>query len=178
MKRGFQIVSKYKNQGIKLPKRATQNSAGYDFASAVDMTLPSIWKLNFLKVLWAIHHQDQLTDDQITAAKKVLKPYLIPTGIKAYMQPNEVLIIANRSSNPLKRGMILPNGIGVIDSDYYNNPSNEGEIFVQMVNFGIRDRKIHKGDRIGQGIFMPYLIADHEIKPKAKRQSGFGSTGK
>ncbi|XIF20503.1 MAG: dUTP diphosphatase [Acetilactobacillus jinshanensis] len=178
MKRGFQIVSKYKNQGLKFPERATQNSAGYDFASSVDMTLPSIWKLNFLKILWAVRHRDRLTGDQIDAAEKVLKPYLIPTGIKAYMQPDEVLIIANRSSNPLKRGMMVPNGIGVIDSDYYDNPSNEGEIFVQMLNFGIRDRKIHKGDRIGQGIFMPYLVADHEVRPQAKRQGGFGSSGK
>lgn len=67
------------------------------------------------------------------------------------MQPDEVLIIANRSSNPLKRGLVIPNGIGVIDSDYYNNSANEGEIFVQILNFGISDIHIKKGERIGQG---------------------------
>ena len=178
MKRGFKIVSKYRNQGIQLPRRATRGSAGYDLASAVDMTLPSIWRLNFIKVLWAIHHRDRLSKSAVTAARKALRPYLVPTGVKAYMQPDEVLIIANRSSNPLKRDLVLPSGIGVVDSDYYNNLANEGELFVQLLNFGIRDRRIRKGDRIAQGIFMPYLIADHEVKPRAKRQGGFGSSGR
>lgn len=108
-----------------------------------------------------------------------MKPFLIPTGIKAYMQPNEVLIIANRSSNPLKRGLAVPNGIGVIDADYYNNPGNEGEIFIQMINFGISDIQIKKGDRIAQGIFMPYLLADQADKSKQdQRKGGFGSSGR
>lgn len=55
---------------------------------------------------------------------------------------------------------------------------NEGEIFVQMVNVGLTDRKIKKGERIAQGIFMPYLRADQEKFPTKKRQGGFGSSGK
>ncbi|MEJ6400208.1 dUTP diphosphatase [Nicoliella lavandulae] len=179
MNRGFKIVSKYKDHNLSLPMRATEQAAGYDFASADDIVLPSIWKLNFLKVLWALKHQQKASEADMQAAQKVLKPYLIPTGIKAYMQPNEVLIIANRSSNPLKRGLYLPNGIGVIDADYYDNDSNEGEIFVQMINFGLTDRTIKKGDRIAQGIFMPFLIADgDELNPTNKRTGGFGSSGK
>ena len=178
MKRGFQIVSKYRSAHLKLPSRATRASAGYDLASAVTMTVPSIWHFPFLRALWLIRHRRSLDNQTFRQAKRVLKPFLIPTGIKAYMQPDEMLIVANRSSNPLKRGLIVPNGIGVIDADYYNNPTNEGEIFVQMLNFGIRDWRVHKGDRIAQGIFMPYLIADHEIKPTRKRQGGFGSSGK
>ncbi|ANZ57307.1 dUTP diphosphatase [Fructilactobacillus lindneri] len=178
MQRGFKVISKAVDSGIELPKRATENAAGYDFASSVDMVLPSIWKIGFLKALKIIQTNRHLDEVESETAQKVLKPYLIPTGIKAYMQPNEVLIIANRSSNPLKRGMIIPNGIGVIDADYYDNENNEGEIFVQMVNFGIKDRKIKKGERIGQGIFMPYLLADDETAPKAKRTGGFGSSGK
>ena len=178
VKRGFKIISKDQGQGLQLPKRATRASAGYDLASAVDMVLPSIWKLNFVKVLWAIRHQKSLDAKKVKAAQKVLKPYLIPTGIKAYMQANEFLMIANRSSNPLKRGMIVPNGIGVVDADYYNNPANEGELMVQILNFGVRDRRIHKGDRIAQAIFLPYLLADHEVKPIQKRTGGFGSSGR
>lgn len=178
MKRGFKIITKDQGKGLKLPQRSTEASAGYDLASAVDMTLPSIWKLNFLKILWALRHAKSIDPAQMKAAQKVLKPYLIPTGIKAYMQPDEFLLIANRSSNPVKRGMLVPNGIGVVDADYYNNLSNEGELLVQMINFGLRDRQIHKGDRIAQGIFLPYLRADNEVTTHRKRQGGFGSTGK
>ncbi|KRM45205.1 dUTP diphosphatase [Lentilactobacillus parafarraginis DSM 18390 = JCM 14109] len=177
--RGFEIVSKYQDADLTLPFRTTKNAAGYDFQSAVDMTIPSIWKRDFLKVLWAIKHQKTTSDASLERAKKILKPYLIPTGIKAYMQPNEVLVIANRSSNPLKRGLVIPNGIGVIDADYYNNTGNEGEIFVQILNFGIADTHIKKGERVAQGIFMPYLLADSDDSAKQKtRQGGFGSSGR
>ncbi|MHA8137886.1 dCTP deaminase/dUTPase family protein [Lactobacillaceae bacterium Scapto_B20] len=179
MQRGFKVVTKYQDSGIELPYRTTEQAAGYDFASSTDMVLPSIWKLNFLKVLWAIKHGNQADADQFASAQKILKPYLIPTGIKAYMQDNEVLIIANRSSNPLKRGLYLPNGVGVIDADYYDNPSNEGEIFVQMINFGLTDYHVKKGERIAQGIFMPFLAADDNGQQKAqKRTGGFGSSDK
>lgn len=179
MDRGFEIVSKYAKDDLTIPYRTTKNAAGYDFESAIDMTIPSIWKINFLKVLWAIRHQKAIDDSKIDAAKKILKPFLIPTGIKAYMKPNEVLIIANRSSNPLKRGLVIPNGIGVIDADYYNNEGNEGEIFVQILNFGITDIKVAKGERIGQGIFMPYLLADQDQSThKQTRSGGFGSSGR
>lgn len=179
MKRGFKVVTKYANEGIKLPYRTTMNAAGYDFESAVDMVIPSIWKVNFLKALWQIKHQETTSEDLLDAAQKDLKPFLIPTGIKAYMDDNEVLIIANRSSNPLKRGLVIPNGIGVIDADYYDNEKNEGEIFIQVLNFGIRDLHIKKGDRIGQGIFMPYLLSDQDDQTaKQKRTGGFGSSDK
>ncbi len=95
------------------------------------------------------------------------------------MNSDEVLIIANRSSNPLKRGLVIPNGIGVIDADYYNNSGNEGEIFVQILNFGLSDVKIGKGDRIAQGIFMPYLLTDQDrSQQKQTRNGGFGSSGR
>lgn len=177
MSRGFEIVSSYQDAHLKLPYRTTKRAAGYDFESAVDFTVPSIWKLNFLKILWAIRHQENVDDETLTQAKKILKPFLIPTGIKAYMGDDEVLILANRSSNPLKRSLVIPNGIGVIDADYYNNDSNEGEIFMQVLNFGLTDAKIAKGDRIGQGIFVNFLTADDEQKPQQERQGGFGSSG-
>lgn len=94
------------------------------------------------------------------------------------MQPDEVLMLFNRSSGPLKRRLILPNGVGIIDADYYNNPANEGEIFVQLLNYGLFDYHVKKGERIAQGIFMPYLTADDESMPKNDRAGGFGSTKK
>ncbi len=94
------------------------------------------------------------------------------------MQDDEYLMIANRSSNPLKKGLILPNGVGIIDADYYGNDANEGEIFIQLVNCSPRDVIIRKGERIGQGIFMPYLTADDEKAVTTKRTGGFGSSGR
>ena len=83
MQRGFKIVSHKTKAGLHLPQRQTKQAAGYDFEAAEDFVLPSIWKGNFIKTLWKIHHQDQLTVDDITAGDQSLKPYLVPTGIKA-----------------------------------------------------------------------------------------------
>ncbi|MDO4856197.1 MAG: dUTP diphosphatase [Limosilactobacillus gorillae] len=181
MKRGFQIVSAYQAKGVTLPKRQTKQAAGYDFAAATDFTLPSIWKGNFIKALWKLRRlkaKHHLTEQDFAQIDKTLKPSLVPTGVKAYMQPDEVLILVNRSSGPLKRRLILPNGIGIIDADYYDNPTNEGEIFVQLINYGLFDYHIKKGERIAQGIFVPYLTADQEETPQAERSGGFGSTNK
>ena len=87
MKRGFQVVSKYKNKDIKLPIRATKNAAGYDFFAAEDFVLPSIWKMNFIKLLWRIRKEKTLRPEDYTKAADDLRPLLVPTGIKAYMQP-------------------------------------------------------------------------------------------
>lgn len=179
MHRGFKIISSKQDQGLVLPKRQTKHAAGYDFAASEDFTLPSIWKSPLLKVIHQLRKPGQVVDEQeLVRADKFLKPYLVPTGIKAYMQDDEVLILANRSSGPFKRRLVLPNGIGVVDADYYDNPSNEGEIFFQLINYGLTDYHIKKGERIGQGIFMRYLPADNEATPRAKRTGGFGSTKK
>lgn len=107
--------------------------------------------------------------------QRTLKPTLVPTGIKAYMPTDEFLQLANRSSNPLKRFLLLANGVGVIDADYYNNPDNEGHIMFQFVNFGVTDVTIKKGERIGQGIFLPFLKADQD-ETMSTRAGGFGSS--
>ncbi len=158
--RGFEIVNKYLNDKIILPKRATNSSAGYDFSAAKTITIPSIWKLMTKK------------------EENILASILVPTGIKAYMPQNEYLMLVNRSSNPLKNNLSLPNGIGIIDADYYNNENNEGEIFVQLINYGLEDYVVQKGDRIAQGIFTPYNTIDNEEVNLSKRTGGFGSTGK
>lgn len=108
-------------------------------------------------------------------AKKTFKPVLVPTGVKAYMGEEEVLILANRSSNPLKQNLILSNGIGVIDADYYGNEDNDGHIMGQFINFGAKTVWIKKGDRIFQGMFQPFLLADNDVAG-GKRVGGHGST--
>lgn len=161
-RRGFEIVSKYLNRKLNLPLRQTKSAAGYDFEAAEDVIVPSIWKKAFIK--W-------FDDDD-----ELLKATLIPTGIKAYMGEDEYLQLSIRSGMALKSGLILANGVGVVDADYYNNNSNEGHIMFAVYNFGFVDKHINKGERIGQGIFLPFLKADGDYSVK-ERSGGFGSTG-
>jgi len=148
-KRGFEIAKGFENSNINLPVRSTKNSAGYDIEAAEDVTIP--------------------------AFKLGQKPVLVKTGLKAYMQSDEVLILANRSSNPGKKGLILANSIGVVDSDYYGNPDNDGHIMFAFFNFKDEDIEIKKGERIGQGMFQKYLVTDDDIAG-GDRTGGFGST--
>lgn len=170
--RKFEKVSKYKD--IKLPIRATRFSAGYDIYSAFDITVPSIWRVLY-----------ELTDQDINPAlikfnqaliRNLVKPTLVPTGIKAQMPRDNVLYLYNRSSNPLKRGLVLANSVGVIDADYYNNKANEGEIFGSFYNFNVQDYTIHQGDAIMQGVFGTYLLAENDNFVNNQRTGGFGST--
>lgn len=151
----FELISKYADQDGLLPKRETKFSAGYDFKAAVDVTIPGI----------------NLNGDACVPLESVL----VPTGVKVKLEKDQVLILANRSSNALKRNLIIPNGIGVIDSDYYNNPDNEGEIMGLFINIGKNDYHIHKGDRIMQGIITSYAVAESD-QAQGKRNGGFGST--
>lgn len=155
--RGFEVVSTFQKQGIHIPQRATKGAAGYDFEAAETITVPSIWTLQ----------QQGIAP----------KPVLVKTGIKAYMPTNEYLELVSRSSNPLKRFLLLANGVGVIDCDYYNNESNEGHIMFQFLNMGYEEAIIEKGERIGQGIFKPFLLADGDATA-TERIGGFGSSGR
>ncbi len=150
-KRGFEIAKGFENSGINLPVRKTRFSAGYDIEAAEDCIIPSF--------------------------KKGMKPTLVKTGIKAYMLEDEVLILANRSSNPGKKGLILANSIGVVDSDYYGNPDNDGHIMFAFFNIKDEDVEIKKGDAIGQGIFQKFLTVDNDLA-EGERIGGFGSTSK
>lgn len=145
--RGFSIVSSYQNNNINLPKRKTARSAGYDFESASDL---------------------------IIQPKSLA---LIPTGIKAYMSNDEYLQIYARSSLFQLKGLILTNGVGVIDADYYDNPTNEGHILISMYNISDSPVSILKGERIAQGVFSKYLLSSQDGFTQAKRMGGFGSTG-
>lgn len=149
--RGFEIAKGFENCGINLPIRKTKYSAGYDMEAAEDCIIPSF--------------------------KKGMKPTLVKTGIKAYMLEDEVLVLANRSSNPGKKGLILANSIGVIDKDYYGNEDNDGHIMFAFFNIKDEDIQIKKGDTIGQGIFQKFLTVDNDTAD-GERTGGFGSTSK
>lgn len=149
--RGFEVAKGFEDQNINLPIRKTKNSAGYDIEAAEDCIVPSF--------------------------KNGMNPTLVKTGIKAYMQEDEVLILANRSSNPKKKGLILSNSIGVVDADYYGNQDNDGHIMFAFYNIKEEDITIKKGECIGQGIFQKFLKVDND-NVQGERTGGFGSTNK
>ena len=117
--------------------------------------------------------------DLEAAETKVLAPHavtVVPTGLKAYMD-DEYLSVFIRSSLAFKKGLMLANSTGIVDSDYYNNPDNEGHIMIAYYNTGDTPYTVEKGDRIGQGIFMKYLTVDEDAA-SGMRTGGIGSTGK
>ena len=150
-KRGFEIAKGWEDKGINLPVRKTKNSAGYDIEAAEDTIVP--------------------------AFKPGQKPTLVKTGLKAYCEPDEFYMLCNRSSNPGKRGLVMANSVGIIDSDYYGNEDNDGHFMFAYYNFFDHDVEIKKGDAIGQAIFMKYLIVDN-YNAEGTRKGGFGSTSK
>lgn len=97
------------------------------------------------------------------------------TDVKAYMQDNECLIINVRSSMSGK--FMLANSQGWIDGDYYENESNDGNIGIFLKNISDKPLNIVKGDRIAQGAFFTFLVADNG-NSNNKRVGGFGSTNK
>jgi len=146
--RGFERVTRTngEEQDFLLPKRMTKHSAGYDFFSPEDVEI------------------------------KPNEKYLIKTGIKSYFQEDEGLFIYPRSSFGFKHGIMLANTIGVIESDYYNNESNEGEICVKLFNTSDKVFNITKGDRFCQAVFKKFLITDDD-NAESVRTGGMGSTG-
>ncbi len=102
---------------------------------------------------------------------------LIFTNIKAYFNTDEGLILAV-TSGMAKRGVMLANGIGVIECDYADNESNDGNLGFMLHNFKDTDYVIHKGDKIGQGFFIKYFTVDDEEEITTVRKGGFGSTDK
>lgn len=134
-----------------LPVRKTAKSAGYDFECIEDITIEPF--------------------------KPGMKPTLVPTGVKVYMEDDEYLMLVNRSSNPKKKNLIIPNGVGIVDADYVDNPDNEGEIMFAFYNMGAEPITIEKGYALGQGIFQKFLITEDD-EAVGERVGGFGSTSK
>ena len=165
-KRGFEFVrlkdeetgkflDEKKFEYAQLPEYQTRGSAGADFFAAQAVDIPPY---------------DKTYNN---------KPFLVHTGIKAYMAEDEGLFLYNRSSNPGKKGLLLANSVGVVDSDYYNNPDNDGEIMFAFYNCRDEIVTINKGDRIGQGVFTKFLRPEEGLRVKDEdRVGGIGSTGK
>lgn len=97
------------------------------------------------------------------------------TDVKAYMEVGECLLLNVRSSQGGK--VMLANTQGWIDADYYSNVGNDGNIGIFLMNISDVDYVIKKGDRIAQGAFFNYLVADNG-NTEDERSGGFGSSGK
>ena len=149
--RGFEIAKGFEDKEINLPVRKTKYSAGYDIEAAEDVIIP--------------------------AFKPGMKPTLVKTGLKAYMMPDEMMCLYNRSSNPGKKGLVMANSVGIVDSDYYGNPDNDGHFMFAFINIKDEDTVIKKGDCIGQAIFQKFLATDNDTA-EGERMGGFGSTSK
>ena len=146
--RGFKVCKGFEEFDINLPKRGTKFSAGYDIESA---------------------------EDVVINPKEVV---VVKTGVKAYMGENEVLQIYPRSSLGFKKHLMLANTVGIIDSDYFENEKNDGQIMVGLYNYGNEVQVINKHERIAQGIFTKYLVCDDEEEINTIRKGGIGSTNK
>ncbi len=149
--RGFEIAKGFEDKDISLPIRKTKGAAGYDIEAAEDCVIEPF--------------------------KPGMKPTLVKTGLKAYMPEDEYLMLCNRSSNPKKKGLVMANSVGIIDSDYYGNVDNDGAFMFAFYNVKNEVVTIKKGEAIGQAIFMKYLVTDGD-KADGIRVGGFGSTDK
>ena len=172
----FEVISKYATADLAIPVRKTEGSAGYDLAAAEDIIIPP-YSLQYNNL---IQHNPQITPIELADLAALTKqlgarPTLVPTGLKCKLDPGTYLELSVRSSTPLKYWITLANGVGIIDQDYYNNPDNEGHIFLQMINWSPYPIHIPKGEAIGQGIIKNYLTTEDDIA-QGERLGGFGST--
>lgn len=181
----FERVKRFESdESIRIPIRATKNSAGYDF-SVAENTI--VWPLDqereairmagaqtFIRKANESFTLNEIADIIKGADAKVA---LVPTGIKAKLDEGTYLELVLRSSCPLKYYLIMANSVGIIDSDYYSNPTSDGEIFFQLINLGPYPILLQKGDTIGQGIIKQYLTTEDD-DACGERTGGFGSTSK
>ncbi len=135
-----------KDPSAALPAYQTAGSAAFDLAASQDLTIPP--------------HEIRL----------------IPTGLVFCTPPGHMLVLAARSSTPLKKGLMLANGIGIVDQDFCGP---DDEVKIQVYNFTDQPVEIKKGDRIAQGLFLPVEQVEwEEVKMlDSKTRGGFGSTG-
>lgn len=157
MLRKFEYVNRIISTGYEtkepkfnLPRRSTKNSAGYDFFAP--------------------------EETEIKPYKIGDKPVMVPTGVKVYMPDDEYLMLVNRSSNPQKKFLVIPNSMGIIDSDYVDNDNNEGEMMFPFYNLSNEPVVIAAGEKLGQGIFQKYYKTDDD-NADGIRKGGWGSTG-
>jgi dUTP pyrophosphatase len=131
---------------VSLPSYGTNEAAGFDLASAHDLVI---------------------------GARQIV---LVRTGLVIEVPTGYFLAIFARSSTPLKRGLIVANGVGVIDPDY-SGPNDE--VMIQVMNVTDSDVRISRGDRLAQGIVLPAPRVDWEEVSEIREvtRGGFGATG-
>lgn len=178
----FEKVSRFKDIDLPLPKRATANSAGYDFVVAEDIVIPPYEFFNS-KIRDEVFSRNKKMDyygfinpvtlDEMATLTKELKAKvtLVSTGVCCHLEPDQYLELSLRSSTPLKHWIVMANSIGVVDSDFYPN-----EIMFPVINFSPIAIQLKRGDRIGQGIVHSYCTVDNESTITSIRTGGFGST--
>ena len=105
-----------------------------------------------------------------------MQSVMIWTDVKAHFNEDEALLLNVRSSMG-KHPIMIANTQGWIESDYCNNPDNDGNIGVRLFNLGTAPYIVRVGDRVAQGMFIKYLVADNGNTDNT-RQGGFGSSGK
>ena len=149
--RGFEpIVKEYlkvyvSSEKVILPMRGTKTSAGYDFIATSNLEI--------------------MPNDGV----------FFWTDVKAYMLDDEVLELYPRGSAGNKHYLRLKNTVGIVDSDYYSNVKNDGNIGIGIWNFGKKVQSFSAGDPIVQGIFKKFLESDN-CNTKVERTGGQGST--
>ena len=131
---------------VPLPEYQTSGAAGFDLASSTDMTV------------------------------QPGEVALVPTGLVIEVPAGHFLGIFARSSTPLKRGLMVANGVGVVDSDYCGATD---EIRIEVLNFTAAPVAVARGDRLAQGVILAYARAtwreaSHDDRPA---RGGFGGTG-
>ncbi len=146
--RKFEVIESFKHLNPVIPQRQTTHSAGYDFAALEEVSI------------------------------KPGEIVFVKTGIKAMIPNNEVLLMYPRSSLSTKKGLMMSNGVGVIDADYYNNSNNEGHIMIPLYNMTKDVVLIAQHERIAQGIFQTYAKTIDDVPIDSKREGGFGSSTK
>jgi dUTP pyrophosphatase len=131
---------------VPLPKYETAGAAGFDLAASVDL---------------------DVQPGEVT---------LVPTGLVIEVPAGHFLGVFARSSTPLKRGLMVANGVGVVDEDYCG-PTDE--IKIEVFNFTPRVVHVARGDRLAQGVVMPFVRADwrETAEPARVARGGFGATG-
>jgi len=133
------------DDSVPLPAYQTPGAAGFDLASSVDLVVQP---------------------GEVT---------LVPTGLVIGVPKGHVLGVFARSSTPLKRGLMVANGVGVVDSDYCG-PADE--IKIEVFNFTAAPVTVKRGDRLAQGLLIPVVRAEwEEREPAAPSRGGFGATG-
>lgn len=144
--RQFEKVSYMNAEDIVIPQRQTLDSAGYDLSAY----------------------------ERVVIEPKTIQ--LVPTGLKVQLEKDEVLLVYPRSSLGIKKGLMMSNGVGVIDRDYFNNDNNEGHIMVPLYNFKDEPVIVEKFERIAQGVFQTFLKTSNDQPVSQTRQGGFGSS--